>query len=174
MKPITGEAGLNNRMIVCVYLCVCVCVCIFVCVFVHSRISYVHIAWLTEHYQRNISHLYTYARPPSVNDYEMEVVVRASRTVKWWRWSNNQLSKCCYERDALNRVEMPYLPFVCQQAALWSPPEQVQIAFMQKYSIRYSWGTSRMPKHCSNTFLRPLKIKFAARGWNYFGGHLLW
>lgn len=61
------------------------CALIYVCVFVCAHISYVHVqrmARLTEHQQGNISHLHTDARPPSVNDYEMKVVVRASETVK--------------------------------------------------------------------------------------------
>lgn len=56
---------------------------IYVCAYVHISCVHVqHIAWLTEHQQGNISHLHTHARPPSANDYEMKVVVRASRGVK--------------------------------------------------------------------------------------------
>lgn len=79
MKPITGEPLPSMRVIVCAYLCVC-----------GAHISYVHIV------QRgNISHLHRDARPPSVNDSEMEVALRAGKTVKQPRWSNNQMSKSC-------------------------------------------------------------------------------
>lgn len=57
---------------------------IYVCAFAH--ISYVHvqcIASLAEHQQGNISRLRAEARAPTLNDYDMEVVVRgASDTVK--------------------------------------------------------------------------------------------
>lgn len=67
MKPITGEPAPS------------------ISVFVYAHISYVHVQridWLTKHQQGNISRLHTDARPPSVNDYEMAVVVRANGKVK--------------------------------------------------------------------------------------------
>ncbi len=58
---------------------------LFMCVCVFAHISYVHVqrmARLTEHQRGNICHLHADARPPSVNDYEMKVAVRAGQTVK--------------------------------------------------------------------------------------------
>lgn len=99
----------------------------------------------------------------------------ACRTVTQWRWSNNQLFMRCYEKHARGHEELPYLVFVCHHSAPWSPPDRGQVPSVHKHSIRYSWETWRMPKHCGNTFLRaPPKLNLRQRGWNYFGEHSLW
>ena len=158
MKPITGKAVPSIRLSVCVCVCAYLCVSVCVCACSYFSVPVPPIVGLTVHQQENMSHLHTDAHSPSVNDDGPEVVVGAGRTVKRSRWSSYQLSEWCSETHALNDVELLCFPFLHQQAAQWSPPEQAEIAFMQKYFIRSSWGTSRMPKHCSNTFRRPSKI----------------
>lgn len=156
MKPITDEP-------------VAEWLCVFIYVFVHDHtvfltcicISCMHIQ-LIACQRGDISHLHTDARSPSVNDYEMEAPVRAGRTVRERRWSNSQLSQCCYEINAVGLVEISYLSFLRQQAAPWSPPEQAQITFMEISSIMCSCGTLCRPEHCSDTLPRALKIKFEA------------
>jgi len=62
-------------MSVCAYLFVCVCA---------YSISCVNPQLIASH-RGNISHLHTDARPPSVNDCEIEVAVATERTVTEWK-----------------------------------------------------------------------------------------